>query len=203
MFKTYIDACIELCNIIGDFDVDANLFENVSDGLIEGFIAEFGVASGTTIRELARVNPTRRIWGFDSFEGLPEDWNNSHKKGYFRQTTLPDVPENVTLVKGLFSESLPEVSSTFHYYNENAALIHFDADLYSSTMDAIRFMFPYMVEGTVLIFDELYYDYDDNWREHEYRALLELEEKLRYRNLTLQFLARRHKESYAFVVIPV
>ena len=38
---------------------------------------EFGVAQGASMRFFANsfVNPATRLVGFDSFEGLPEDWD--------------------------------------------------------------------------------------------------------------------------------
>ena len=40
---------------------------------IDGRYLEFGVASGTTINLIAEEKPDEKIYGFDSFEGLPED----------------------------------------------------------------------------------------------------------------------------------
>jgi hypothetical protein len=36
---------------------------------------EFGVSRGVTINFLAALNPMKKIYGFDSFEGNPEDWD--------------------------------------------------------------------------------------------------------------------------------
>ena len=40
----------------------------------DGLIVEFGVRTGKTINHIANAFPDRRVFGFDSFEGLPEDW---------------------------------------------------------------------------------------------------------------------------------
>ena len=57
---------------------------------IEGSVLEFGVHKGKTINVMSKVFPNDTLYGFDSFEGLPEDWNistnpkkNKHKKGYY------------------------------------------------------------------------------------------------------------------------
>ena len=44
---------------------------NLSDGLY----LEFGVRSGSTITHIARQIPDNTVYGFDSFEGLPENWS--------------------------------------------------------------------------------------------------------------------------------
>ncbi len=71
-----------------------------------GLVLEFGVRTGTTIHHLAACLPDRSIYGFDSFEGLPESWSGwAIEKGTFARSTLPDVAANVELVKGWFDDS--------------------------------------------------------------------------------------------------
>ena len=93
-----------------------------------GLLMEFGVAKGMWINRLASWTD-RRIFGFDSFDGLPEPWS-FRPAGFFAVETPPDVPSNVTLVKGRFDESLPKF---LHEHPEPVAFIHMDCDLYSST----------------------------------------------------------------------
>src|SRR5258706_8876352 len=66
-----------------------------------GLILEFGVWRGHSSRFFAeRLSGDERLYGFDSFEGLQEDWaGNDRPKGYFSLGgRLPKVPRNVTLV---------------------------------------------------------------------------------------------------------
>lgn len=42
--------------------------------IIPGVIVEGGVWKGDTIRWMANRYPDRNLYGFDSFEGLPENW---------------------------------------------------------------------------------------------------------------------------------
>ncbi len=72
-----------------------------------GLICEFGVAGGRSINYLAGKMPDRILYGFDSFEGLPEDWRDGMPRGAYRQAKLPHVASNVRLIKGLFDVSLP------------------------------------------------------------------------------------------------
>ena len=40
-----------------------------------GAVCEFGVHKGKSLKILGEAFPEDIVWGFDSFEGLPEDWN--------------------------------------------------------------------------------------------------------------------------------
>jgi predicted O-methyltransferase YrrM len=131
----------------------------------EGLVLEFGVASGWTISHLAGWLPERRVYGFDSFEGLPEDW--WVPKGSFAQAP-PKVPDNVELVVGQFADTLPSYAET---HQEPIALAHVDCDLYSSTRTVFDALGDRIVRGTVVVFDE-YWNYP-GWRQHEHRALQE------------------------------
>lgn len=154
--------------------------------IIDGEILEFGVFQGKTITHIARAFPDKLIWGFDSFEGLPEDWliNSTDKEsprpaGYFALDDLPKVPENVKLVKGFFDQSLPQ------WLKENPikqiSILHVDCDLYSSTDTVFNYLNDFIVAGTIIIFDELYpwsgLEKYDLWEEGEWKALKEWIEK--------------------------
>ena len=73
-----------------------------------GLVVEFGVWRGQSISFFASLTK-EMIYGFDSFEGLREDWKGWElPKGTFDLGgVLPPVPSNVTLIKGWFDETLP------------------------------------------------------------------------------------------------
>jgi hypothetical protein len=137
---------------------------------IEGLVMEFGVCDGASLRHLASLAPDQEVHGFDSFEGLPEDWTHFQKKG--RYTLGGDLPRidlsNVTLHKGWFSDSLPPFLATHH---GPARFVHIDCDLYSSTDTVLRALEGRLVAGTVIVFDE-YVNYP-GWQQHEYKAFHE------------------------------
>jgi len=166
-------------------DLDKERFSHLKkvceyDYFIEGEILEFGVYSGNTINFISE-HFNQPIYGFDSFEGLPEDWNmsykekfNKHKKGYFAVDQLPKVNDNVVLVKGFFDTSLPK------WLQENIlsqiSLLHVDSDLYSSAKTIFDNLNNYIVEGTVIVFDEFYpwgRKRYETWEQHEYKAFCE------------------------------
>jgi hypothetical protein len=136
----------------------------------EGLILEFGVGDGASLRHLAR-GQSRTCHGFDSFEGLPEDWAGTfERKGKFgRGGELPDVPANVTLHKGWFDQTLPQFLEA--YPGETAALLHVDCDIYSSTVTVLRGLGERLRTGSVVVFDE-YFNYP-NWQRHEWKAFQE------------------------------
>jgi hypothetical protein len=73
----------------------------------QGLICEFGVFEGESINYIAKKLPNRSIFGFDSFEGLPEDWRTNFEHGAFSTGgRLPQVQQNVTLLKGWFDATL-------------------------------------------------------------------------------------------------
>jgi len=73
---------------------------------VEGLYAEFGVFRGATINFIAKRCRPRTIWGFDSFQGLKEDWPGNASV-FDAGGKLPSVKGNVKLVRGWFDESLP------------------------------------------------------------------------------------------------
>jgi hypothetical protein len=143
----------------------------------EGMALEFGVFSGRTLRVITAARDGKNVFGFDSFEGLPEDWRAGFPAGTFAVEELPEVL-GAGLVVGLFEDTLPGFLSD---HPEPVALLHIDADLYSSARTVLRHVGPRLRPGSVIVFDE-YFGYP-GWEEHEYRAWQEYaaETGLRFR----------------------
>lgn len=86
---------------------------------LEGEILEFGVFQGKSISTIAREVKDRTVCGFNSFVGLPEDWQRSNKRVYPKEhfkSKMPTVPKNVELIKGFFDKSLNYVV-TYHEHH--------------------------------------------------------------------------------------
>lgn len=122
---------------------------------------EFGVWKGIILQHWTNQNldPDSRFYGFDSFEGLPEDWGHFatiHKKGTFDlRGDLPVFDDaRIILIKGWFQDSL--VPFLKEYEPKNRLVIHCDADLYSSTLYALTIFDAYITPGTIIIFDEFF-----------------------------------------------
>ena len=106
-------------------------------------------------------------FGFDSFQGLPEDWGVVPRGTYSSRGRVPDI-ENSKFIVGEFANSLPEF---FKSKQPMAGLINFDADLYSSTITALTNARSVIDQDTTLVFDEVIVN--NNWEQDEFRALNE------------------------------
>lgn len=133
---------------------------------VPGLYLEFGVSGGVTINHIARLRRTETVWGFDSFEGLPEAWSGyTLTAGAFRRTDLPAVEPNVELVVGWFDDTLPVFLDG---HPGEVAFVHVDSDLYSSARTVLEHVGPRLRVGSVIVFNE-YFNYP-NWKQHEFRA---------------------------------
>lgn len=116
-------------------------------------------------------NPFRKLQLFDSFEGLPEitspiDLTSPHvvsgawSKGGCKVLAAPELramlerilpPERIRIHEGWFADTVQKLPA-----NTRFAMIHFDGDLYQSTMDALVPCFSkgFISRGAVLCFDE-------------------------------------------------
>ncbi len=127
---------------------------------IEGSYIELGVYSGESINYISKLALTRSedreliVHGFDSFQGLAEDWKGSigFTKGHFSLSgQLPFVHNNVELHAGLFSDTLPIF---IREHPEPIAFLHVDCDNFESTAQALEVLGAQIKSGTIVLFDE-------------------------------------------------
>jgi hypothetical protein len=135
-----------------------------------GNIVEFGVAEGDSTRILRRAltrcergqlrGAHKSIFGFDSFEGLPEQFENASPGAF-----ACDPPEirGVEIVKGYYEQSLTDQVAR---RVGPVALASLDADLYSSTLTALRWLTPLLNTGSLLLFDEYIGEHASERRAH-------------------------------------
>lgn len=134
---------------------------------VSGMYCEFGVYKGKSVNHIAR-QVSQPVHAFDSFEGLPETWSIRHKKGLFAVDKMPQFEKNIIIHKGWFNDSLPLFVKE---YDDKAAFLHIDSDLYSSAKTIFQYLDERIVEGTVILFDE-YFNYPF-WEHHEHKAFQE------------------------------
>ena len=134
---------------------------------VKGSVLEFGVRHANSTRQLTAL-AKQDVHGFDSFEGIPEDWHNEEKGSYSTRGAIPKVPSNIHLHAGWFDVTLPKFLEN---NTEKARLVNIDCDIYSSTKTALDLLAPRIVSGTVIIFDE--YIGNQHWREDEFKAFQE------------------------------
>lgn len=156
---------------------------------IEGLWLEFGVFRGRSIQKISSLTENI-IYGFDSFQGLHEDWDSNNPKGVYNSGgkipegaiignnhSMFDSSEtkntepwnsNVRLIKGYFENTLKPF---LHENKQNVAFVHIDSDLYSSCVTVLKELKNRFVNGTIICFDELL-DYP-TYKDHELKAFAE------------------------------
>lgn len=175
------------------------LLEHCAKNAPEGTVLEFGVFQGRSLLAIKNVRKGKVV-GFDSFEGLPEDWDAGgvvRPAGHFACEPPKELPRGVTLEAGWFEETLPRWLES---NREVVSFVHIDCDLYSSTKTVLEKLDDRIRPGTILLFDELL-NLDDgfntNWEQNEFKALKEwLEEYDR----EVQPVARTNSQQVAFIV---
>ena len=102
--------------------------------------------------------------------GLSENWSgNYHQQGHFdQQGSLPEVAENVELIKGWVDDTF---APFLDKHDGPIAYLHVDTDTYSPAKTILSQAKTRLVPGTIILFDELF-GYPA-WEHHEYRALNE------------------------------
>ena len=144
-------------------------------------VLEFGVSKGTSTRILRdNLLIESSLYGFDSFEGLPEDWNEGgYESGYKGDFTtngvVPDI-SGVTFIKGWFADTIPPFVE--EHKGTKVGLMHLDADIYSSTKLVLESFNEMIVPSTILVFDEWCQPARDDirnkpWLNNEQRAFHE------------------------------
>lgn len=158
----------------------------------EGMALEFGVYTGRTLTVIVGARGGEQIFGFDSFQGLPEDWRTSLPAGTFKTDHLPDIP-GAELVVGLFEDTLADFLAD---HPGPVAFLHLDADLYSSTSMVLEHVGPRLQRGSVVVFDE-YFNYP-GWEEHEHRAWHEFVAKS---GIEFQYVAYTYNNEQVVAVV--
>jgi hypothetical protein len=142
------------------------LLQEIKEKGIEGDIVEFGIFEGWWInflwQETERLGLQRRIYGFDSFEGLsepdPKRDGPFWKKGQYacsweRVAAIVHARERprIRLVKGFFEKSLrgPEAQLA-----EKFSYVRIDCDLYEPARDCLHYLSTRLADGAILVFDD-------------------------------------------------
>ena len=186
--RTFVEQYLDKAKY---FDIDAEVIKYACEQItLDGFILEMGVCTGRTINFIAALNPRKVIYGFDSFCGLPEPWHGrtdfDFPKGVFafkEPTQRPPVLHNVRLIAGLFQDTLPRFQQEI-LGTKPISFLHIDCDIYSSTKTIFAELSHNIVEGTIILFDELY-NYP-GFQNHEFKAFQEF---LEDQNKVAEYLA--------------
>lgn len=159
-------------------------------GAFSGDYYEFGLFRGGTFlaasQSLGAVgNTTARMYGFDSFQGLPEATSIDAGDPRFFEgqfaCSRQEVEENLasngmdmaraTLIEGFYEDSLTEALRSQHDFKP-ASVVLLDCDYYTSTKVALDWMTPYLRVGTRMLFDD-WFSHDDDQELGQQKALAE------------------------------
>lgn len=156
-----------------------------------GVWAEFGVAGGDSAKHfMPRMNHVT-FHLFDSFQGLPEEWDfngDINLVGRYAQPFVPQFDDPRVIVHvGMFADTLPKVDMGVLDF------VHIDCDIYSATKTVFEHI--KVKSGTIILFDE-YHGYAE-YENHERKAYMEWSERTGNR---LQWLAISRKEAVGRVV---
>lgn len=147
-----------------------------------GVYVECGVAAGAQIIAMAFGAPNKIIYAFDSFQGIPLPSNRDDQMpgiamlSKHEQELLPDPGKQVLVSSGATSVPLKEVvqhitnsgvSIKKIYFIEGwfeetlpefdcppISILRLDGDLYNSTYVSLKYLYPKVIEGGLVIIDD-------------------------------------------------
>lgn len=148
----------------------------------EGCFVECGCAAGAQLIMMRQGAPKKLIHAFDSFQGIPKPSNRDNQIPGIRylnpseQSRLPNPGEqklettgvtavtresfethmkdsgagleNLEIHEGWFEETMPENNVG------DIAILRLDSDLYNSTFVCLKYLFPKLIKGGILILDD-------------------------------------------------
>lgn len=133
---------------------------------LEGAAVECGMGQIRTFQMLALLlheeGKKRALFGFDSFAGFPNPTEHDQsprnpKKGEWKYMTKEDAEEvmnhlgvkiPIKITEGFVTDSFPKADIP------PIALLHLDVDLYESYKTCLEYLFPKVVRGGIVMFDE-------------------------------------------------
>ena len=140
---------------------------------------EFGVFRGGTINFFSKY--VKKIYGFDSFEGLKEDWigYKGHPKELFNlNKKIPKLKKNIIPIVGWVQDTLPQF---LRKHKPEINFVHMDMDTYETSKYILTELKPYICKNCIILFDELYNF--AGWDIGEYKALTEVYSENEYKFL--------------------
>ncbi len=175
-----------------------NIQECVADVLrrgVPGDLIETGVWRGGAVILMRAIltaygDTTRTVWAADSFEGLPKpdtsrypaDAKDPHWSFAPLAVSLEQVQANfaryglldeqVRFLKGWFKDTLPTAPI------ERIAVMRLDGDMYESTMDALKALYPKLSVGGYVIIDDYGQVPACKQAVHDYRAAHDITEEI-------------------------
>lgn len=200
---SFFGNCVETLGALRDGDV--------------GQYLEFGVFNGSSIGSMylaaKKVGVEIPLFGFDSFEGLPQGSENEDsgvwKQGDY-QCSFEEMersllqrginPHEMHWIKGLFQETL--TSKTAEVCGiDNPGIVFVDCDTYSSSKAVLDFVAPLITKPTIVCLDDWKLNDLDLKGEGEYKSFNEF--LLANPHLKAESIPSYNRKSRTFLVSPV
>lgn len=171
-----------------------------------GCLVECGIWRGGMSAAMAEILPGREVYLFDSFEGLPnaqeidgkdaKKWQeNKLSPGYYdnckaemevAKQAMDKSNSTYYLVKGWFKDTLPN----YEFKNE-IAVLRLDGDWYESTMDCLKYLYPLVAKGGLIILDD-YYTWDGCSRAlHDYLSSIQSVSRIQQSEIGVAYLIKK------------
>ena len=154
--STQVNARI---NFIRDYSMllEDSISENIA-------VAEGGVYRGDFAKEINACFPKHTLYLFDTFEGFDErdvkiekqenysSSDNNHLRITSEELVLGCMPhpEMVVMKKGYFPETAVGLEDNKYLF------VNLDFDLYNPTIEGLRYFYPRVVEGGVILVHDFY-----------------------------------------------
>ncbi|MDR0584183.1 MAG: TylF/MycF family methyltransferase [Treponema sp.] len=158
----YSGEIMTLGGLYHSFDIRSATFKHLAERIretnVEGALAELGVYRGDFAWQLNEQFPDRKLYLFDTFEGLHEqdikaerqigaskarvhDFSDTKEKDVL--TRMP-YEKQIVLKKGYFPEIAQGIEERF-------AIVSIDVDLYAPTLAGLAYFYPRLNPGGVII----------------------------------------------------
>ena len=159
----YTGDILFMSQLVEQFSVRGAALRHIAQRLsslgVPGAVAELGCYRGDTSWQLSALMPERKLYLFDTFSGFdPRDLaeeakieGSSARPGRFADAKADELPlrlpnaENAIIKKGWFPQTALDIEE------ERFALAWLDASLYAPTLSALKFFFPRMSQGGMIV----------------------------------------------------
>ena len=143
-FKDHFKKSVLFNNVwkIREYAIKTSLLNDHENTTSNFFYLEFGVFKGESANFFSKY--VNKIYVFDSFEGLKEDWaGTSGSKGDFNlYKKIPKLNSNVEPIVGWVEDTLDD----FLKKSPKINFVHMDMDTYSPTKYTLLKIKPYLVK---------------------------------------------------------
>ena len=184
-FKKYFKSSIFLnSNEIKTYSINKAIENDLEQ---KKYYLEFGVFNGNSINLLSRHLKTK-IYGFDSFVGLKEDWEGNYwsKGSMDLKGKIPDLNKNVIPIKGWVQDTLPK------FLNEKKPsinFVHMDMDTYVISKFILSNLKPFLNKTCIIAFDD-FYNFA-GWDVGEFKAFMETFNENEYKFIAFSKFGRQ------------